>query len=39
MILALIFKIRKQNKPFDMDNNQQITKGEIMNYVRKKWGI
>jgi lysophospholipase L1-like esterase len=31
--------IAKQNKPFDMDNNQQITKGEIMNYVRKKWGI
>jgi hypothetical protein len=31
--------IAKQNKPFDKNNDKEITKGEILNYIRSKWGI
>jgi lysophospholipase L1-like esterase len=31
--------IAKQNKPFDSNNDKEITKGEILNYIRGKWGI
>lgn len=31
--------IANQNKGFDSNNDNQITKREVLNFIRKKWGI
>lgn len=31
--------IANQNKIFDTNNDNQITKREVLNFIRKKWGI
>ena len=32
-------KIYSQNKPFDTNKDGFISKGEVLQYIRKKWGI